>query len=204
MATLRFLVATVVVSPIIWRYWPRGLAWWKIVVLSCGPGVPYVLFAFLGMKFAPASHAGILMNGTLPILAALIGWSWLKDAPTRWKAFGMGIILCGSLLIGWDRTSVGVGPEAWIGHLCFLASAGLMAAYMAAAKVWRLAPMQALASIPLVNLAWFGPVYLIFLPKAIDRAEWSEILFQGLYQGLGPGILGGARCGCRHGNSRHR
>jgi len=40
------------------------------------------------------------------------------------------------------------------------------------------------------NLLWYGPVYLLFLPKAIDRAPWSEILLQGLYQGLGPAVLG--------------
>jgi len=190
MAALRFAVASVAVAPVVWRFWPRGLGAWKIAVLSCGPGVPYVLLAFFGMEFAPASHAGILMNGTLPVLAALIGWWWLKEAPTRWKVAGMAIILCGSVLIAWDRSSGGVGPDVWIGHLSFVASAALLAAYMVAAKAWHLTPMQALALIPVANLLWYGPIYLLFLPKAIDRAAWSEILLQGLYQGLGPAIVG--------------
>lgn len=190
MAALRFTVAGLVVLPLARRYWPRALAWWQIALLSCGPGVPYVLFAFFGLGFAPASHAGILMNGTLPILAAVVGWLWLKEAPGRWKVAGMGIILCGSLLIGADRSSGGVGDDAWIGHLSFIATSVLLATYMVATKVWHVTPLQALVTLPLVNFAWYGPIYLLFLPKAIDRAGWPEILLQGLYQGLGPSILG--------------
>lgn len=189
-AFLRFSVTVVAVLPLAWRFWPRHLAWWQIAALGCGPGVPYVLLAFAGMTFAPASHAGVLMNGTLPILAAAVGWCWLGDRPDRWKLLGMATILVSALLIAWDRTSVGAGTEAWIGHLCFLGSAALLAAYMVAAKVWRLTPLQALVAVPLANLVWFGPLYLLFLPKGLARAGWPEILLQGLYQGLGPGLLG--------------
>lgn len=190
MAAVRFLVAGIAVSPLIARFWPRGLSWWKIALLGCGPGVPYVLLAFSGMLFAPASHAGILMNGTLPIFAALIGWFWLKDRPDAWKTAGMGIILSGCILIGWDRSSGGVGPDAWIGHLLFMGSALMLAVYMVATKIWHVTALQAMVAIPVVNLAWFGPVYLAFLPKAVATAPWPEILLQGLYQGLGPSILG--------------
>ena len=58
MVALRFLVAVIAVSPFIVSYWPRNLCWWKVALLGCGPGVPYLLLAFTGMKFAPASHAG--------------------------------------------------------------------------------------------------------------------------------------------------
>jgi len=187
---LRFLVASLVVAPFAVRYWPRHLPLWKLLLLACGTGIPYVLFAFVGMTFAPASHAGVLMNGTLPILAAVIAWFWLRETPPPLKAAGMAVILCGALAIGWDRSSGGVGPDAWIGHLCFLVSAALLAAYMIAGRVWGLSPMQAFVSVPLLNIAWFGPLYLLVLPKAIDQASASEIWLQALYQGLGPGSLG--------------
>ena len=187
---LRFLAAALVVAPFALRYWPSHLAWWKLLLLASGTGIPYVLFAFLGMTYAPASHAGVLMNGTLPILAAVIAWCWLREVPPPVKALGMAVILCGTLAIGWDRSSGGVGPDAWIGHLCFLVSAALLAAYMIAGRVWGLSPMQAFVSVPLVNIAWFGPLYLFVLPKGIDRAAPSEIWLQALYQGLGPGSLG--------------
>lgn len=50
--------------------------------------------------------------------------------------------------------------------------------------------MQAMVSIPTVNLAWFGPLYLAFLPKALAESPWPEILLQGAYQGLGASFLG--------------
>ena len=190
MAVLRFAVAATAVAPFVWRHWPRKLRWWQIALISCGQGAPYLLFAFGGLRFAPASHAGIMMNGTLPVFAAILGWIWLKERPDRWRIAGMAVILAGCGLIGWDRDSVGVVPDAWIGHLMFMAAALFVAANLIGTKAWQLTAMQAVVCIPTVNLLWFGPLYLAFLPKAIDTAPWSEILLQGAYQGLGPSLLG--------------
>lgn len=190
MAALRFAVASLAVAPLAWRFWPRDLAWWKILALGCGPGVPYVLFAFSGMQFAPASHAGILMNGTLPIFAAVLAWIWLGERASAWQAAGMAVILSGCVLIGWDRETAGAGPTAWIGHLLFLGASATLGAYMVATRAWGITAMQALVAVPIANIAWYGPIYLLFLPKAIDRAGWDEIVLQGLYQGLGPSLLG--------------
>lgn len=189
LVALRFVVATVAVAPFVWRYWPRQLLWWQIALISCGQGVPYLLLAFGGFQFAPASHAGIMMNGTLPVLAALLGWVWLKDRPDRWKMIGMAVILVGCGLIGWDRDSVGVAPDAWIGHLLFVASALFIAVNMIATRAWQFTPMQAMVCIPTVNLAWFAPLYLAVLPKAVSAAPWPEIILQGAYQGLGPSVV---------------
>ncbi len=190
MIFLRFTVSGLVMAPFAWHYWPRHIAWWKLCLFSVTTGVPHLMFSFTGMTFAPASHAGILMNGTMPIFAALIAWWWLKDRPPVWKGVGMIIILSGCVLIGLDQSSGGVGPDAWIGHLCFMASALLLASYMVGTRVLGVTAMQVLVSIPLINLAWYIPLYVMFLPKAIDVAPMSEILLQGLYQGFGPGILG--------------
>jgi drug/metabolite transporter (DMT)-like permease len=65
----------------------------------------------------------------------------------------------------------------------------MVAAYMVATKAWELRPRQAMVCIPIINLAAFLPVYVLFLPKGIYRAGWSEIALQGLYQGLGPSVL---------------
>ncbi len=189
MVALRFAVASVAVAPFVWRYWPRKLRWWQIAVISCGQGAPYLLLAFGGLQLAPASHAGIMMNGTLPVFAAGLGWVWLKDRPDRWRIAGMAVILTGCGLIGWDRDSVGVAPDAWIGHLMFMASALFVAVNLIGTKAWHLTAMQAMVCIPTVNLLWFGPLYLAFLPKAVNAAPWSEILLQGAYQGFGPSLL---------------
>lgn len=189
MVALRFAVATVVVAPFVWRHWPRKLLWWQVALISCGQGAPYLLLAFGGLRFAPASHAGIMMNGTLPVFAAVLGWVWLKDRPDRWRVVGMAVILAGCGLIGWDRDSVGASPDSWIGHLMFMAAALFVAINLVVTKAWQLTAIQAMACIPTVNLLWFGPLYLAFLPKAVTAAPWSEILLQGAYQGLGPSLL---------------
>lgn len=189
LVALRFVVATVAVAPFVWRYWPRQLRWWQVAIISCGQGAPYLLLAFGGFQFAPASHAGIMMNGTLPVLAAFLGWVWLKDRPDRWKIIGMAVILVGCGLISWDTESVGVSPDAWIGHLLFVASASFIAVNLIATRAWQFTPMQAMVCIPTVNLAWFAPLYLAVLPKAVHVAPWTEIILQGAYQGLGPSVI---------------
>jgi len=190
MVILRVAVATLAVSPFIWRFWPRQLKWWQVALLSCGQGAPYLVLAFGGLQFAPTNHAGIIMNGTLPVFAAVLAWFWLKDRPDGWRAAGMAVILGGCAMIGWDRQSVGVGPDAWIGHLMFMGAALFVAINLVATKAWQLTAKQAVVCIPTVNLAWFGPVYLAFLPKAVDAAPWPEIILQAAYQGLGPSLLG--------------
>ncbi len=189
MAALRYAVASVAVAPFVWRFWPRNLPWWPILVIACGQGVPYLLLAFGGFLYAPASHAGVMMNGSLPIFTAVLGWFWLKDRPTGWRVAGMAVILAGCVLIAWDGGSDGVTDEAWVGHLLFLASTLFLAVNIVGTKAWQLTPKQAMVCIPTINILWFGPLYLLFLPKNIAAAPWSEILLQGLYQGLGPSVL---------------
>lgn len=191
MTAVRFLVTSIAVLPLLVRHWPRKLDLWKTFVLSTGLGVPCMLLAFAGMQYAPASHAGTLMYGTLPVFAAALGWIWLKSRPDAWKSVGMAVILSGCALIGWSSGSgEAVAANAWVGHLLLLGSACAVAAYLTATTVWGVAPMQALVSIPIVNLAWFGPVYLWLLPKKIGSAPVAEILTHGLCQGLGPGVAG--------------
>ncbi|WP_417517430.1 DMT family transporter [Minwuia sp.] len=186
---LRFGVAVAAAAPIIWRFWPRQMKWWQILVISCGQGVPYLALSFGGMQYAPTSHAGTLMNGTLPLFAGILAWIFLKDRPNGWRVAGMIVLLLGCGLIGWDRETAGVAPDAWIGHLMFLGAAIFVAVNMIGTKLWGLTPLQAMVSIPITNLLWYGPLYLLFLPKAITVAPWSEIVLQGAYQGLGPSIL---------------
>lgn len=189
-AALRFFVAIVAVSPFLLKFWPRQIAAWKLVILSVCPGVPFLLIAFAGMQFAPASHAGILLNGTLPVFAAGIAWICLRQAPDRSKMIGMGVILVGCLLIGWDNGTGGLGPDAWIGHLLFILASLLLAAYMVITKLWNVAPMQALVVVPTLNALVYIPIYLAFLPKNVVNAPLFEILLQGLYQGIGPSVIG--------------
>ena len=186
---LRFTVAAVAISPLVWRFWPRRLRWWQVALMACGQGVPYLLLALGGFQYAPASHAGIMMNGTLPIFAAILGWVWLKDRPDSWRVAGMIVILAGCVLIGWDRGTGGIGADVWIGHLRFLAATLFVAFFMIATKAWHLTPVQTMVCIPTLNLICFVPFYLAFLPKAVTTAPWSEILLQGAYQGLGPSVV---------------
>jgi len=190
MVALRFLVAVIAVSPLIRKNWPFDIPQWKILALSACTGVPFLLISFTGMQFAPASHAGILLNGTLPVFAAIITWIGFRQAPGLVKCLGMVVILIGCTLIGWDRGTGALGPDVWIGHVCFVLGSLILSIYMVATKLWNIQPLQALVVVPVVNAYFYLPMYILFLPKSVGAAPWSEILLQGLYQGLGPSVVG--------------
>jgi drug/metabolite transporter (DMT)-like permease len=186
---LRFGVASLAVAPFVWRFWPRHLKWWQLLIVACGQGIPYLLFAFGGFQFAPAAHAGIIMNGFLPVLAAMIGWLWLKERPGPWRSCrhchhrcrlradqlgyrngrrwpgcveGPFAVHCSSLNgCALHGGDQGLGTQAASGH-------GGHSRYQ---------PCRLHAC------------YALLLPKGIHQATWSEILMQGLYQGLGPSVL---------------
>ena len=54
---------------------------------------------------------------------------------------------------------------------------------------WKVTPRQALALVTIPNTLVFLPLWYFFLPSGLADTELSIILFQALFQGLGPGFL---------------
>ena len=78
----------------------------------------------------------------------------------------------------------------WIGDFLFLAAIVLFAVFMVANRVWLIVPGQVIFSTTLVSAAVYVPIWLFFLDSNLAVAPASEILLQGAYQGLVPGVLG--------------
>ena len=102
--------------------------------------------------------------------------------------FAIAVILAGCALLGLFDAGL-VGDEVLLGALMFVASSAVLSMYTVGVRLWSLSPKQALAVISLPNAIAFPPLWVLWLPSRMAEAPWGDILFQGLFQGLGPSYL---------------
>ena len=143
LAGLRHGIGTLVALPyIIWsRAW-RGLTPLRTFVLTLTAGVPYALLSYFGFVYAPAAHGGVFMNGCLPIFTTIFAWIWIGQRSRFSQFVGLGIILAGVILVGYEGFVSSGGGMTWLGDFLFLAAIALFAVFMVANRVWSLVPGQ--------------------------------------------------------------
>ena len=73
LAVLRYCVPSLLLLPILLRIglFPSGLAKLRLVVLIAGGGLPIVLIALTGARFAPVAHMGVLLASAMPVFTAV-------------------------------------------------------------------------------------------------------------------------------------
>ena len=188
---LRYSVGAAVLLPyIIWHRAWRGLTPARVLVLTVTSGVPYVLLTYFGFTYAPAAHGGVFLNGCLPLFTTLLGWIWIGQRSRVSQLLGLGLILTGVTLVGYEGFVSSSGGMTWFGDLLFLVAIALFAVFMVANRVWAITPGQVLFSATMVSAALYIPTWLLWLDSHLASAPKSEILLQGAYQGLVPSILG--------------
>jgi drug/metabolite transporter (DMT)-like permease len=190
---LRFGCAGLLLLPIVMR---EGFAIRKIglrlfCVICIGAGVPYVLIASGGLKFAPAAHAGALVPGTMPLWAALLAMIFLGEKIGGARRIGLLMMPVGIVIfVGAGLTDFQSGN--WRGHLLFLTAAFCWASFTVAmrrASSKGLTPLHAAAIVSVVSALWYLPVYVWLLPHRIAEASWNVIILQTIYQGVVVSII---------------
>ena len=191
LAGLRHGIGAVVALPyIIWsRAW-RGLTPLRTLILTVTAGVPYALLAYFGFVYAPAAHGGVFMNGCLPIFTTIFTWIWIDQRSRFSQIVGLGIILIGIILVGYEGFESSGGGMTWVGDFLFLAAIALLAVFIVANRTWSLNPGQVIFSATIVSAVFYTPIWLFWLDSNLAVAPGSEILLQGAYQGLVPSVLG--------------
>ncbi|CAB1060471.1 hypothetical protein D1BOALGB6SA_5237 [Olavius sp. associated proteobacterium Delta 1] len=190
-AGFRFSVGAAVALPyIIWRRTWQGLTPIRVLALTLTAGVPYALLSYFGFTYAPAAHGGVFLNGCLPAFTTLFGWIWVGQRIRSSQLAGLGVILIGVILVGYEGFLSSGGGMTWFGDVLFLAAIALFAMFMVANRVWSITPGQVLFSVTIVSAAVYIPIWWLWLDSNLAIASRSEILLQGAYQGLVPSVLG--------------
>ncbi len=207
---LRYIGAAVVLLPWGWvlvrsQALKRSQVWlgvspynFKLTALigSIG-GVGYAMLAYSGFFFAPAAHASVLLPGTLPLSTALVAMWLLKDRITPARALGLGLILCGDLLVGGTSLLKAFeGGQVWKGDVMFLAASTTWAFYSVLARKNALDAVKATIAITVFTAVTYVPVYALLvgfghISSHLAAAPWGELLFQAVFQGIGSVVISG-------------
>jgi drug/metabolite transporter (DMT)-like permease len=186
---LRFGVAGLLLAPVVIR---RGLArerlgWLGLAAVIVGAGAPYALLAAAGLRFAPASDAGALNPGCMPLFVALIAAIVVGEKLSTARILGLSLILAGAVaIVGWHAE--GRGP-AWstsrtFGDGLFLIAAFLTACFTLVMRHAKLDPLHAAALVCTGSLVIYLPVYLALYGARLARLPLADLAGQALFQGV--------------------
>ena len=187
---IRFGVAGVLLLPVALRkglaIGPYGLAGGALLAICIG--APYTNLAVAGMRYAPASHASTVINGTLLVLTTVVGIYGLKEATSRMRLLGVACSLIGIFCM-LAATSAASSPGQWIGHLLFIASGLMWGTYTLLVRAWKADPLHAAAIVCVFSLLGYLPPYLLFATSHIGLSNWHAVAFQAFYQGVLTGVI---------------
>lgn len=160
-------------------------------------GLLYALLAYCGFFYAPASHASVLMPGSLPLWTTLLAAVVLRDRITPTRAAGLALIVAGDLLVG-GRSLLHAfeGGDVWKGDLLFMSAAFCWACYSVTARRHALDAVRATIAVTVFAFVTYVPVYALLVAggwvvSRLGSAPGGEIVFQMVFQGLGSVVISG-------------
>ena len=167
------------------------------VLLGMFGGLLYALLAYSGFFHAPATHAAVLMPGSLPLWTALLAAVLLRDHITPRRAAGLALIVAGDLLVG-GRSLLAAfsGGDVWKGDVLFMMAASCWATYGVLARRHAVDAVQATIGITAFACMVYVPAYALLVALGavtshLAIAPWSEIVFQMVFQGGGSVVISG-------------
>jgi len=185
----RYGPPAVLLAPVWWRcgLLPRQCPWWIIAVMVGGSGAPFFLLAAWAMRSAPAAQVGVLLPGTMPLWAALIGYLIAGDRFRRGQRLGYLAIAIGTMLMVGLASRNGSSASSLEGQALLLLAAACWAAYSHAFKRSGLMPLQGSA----ITAAWSLLLHLLLaglfgfgLRGLTLEMLTMQIVVQGLLSGL--------------------
>ena len=186
---LRLIVAGLVTLPFAYWWWPRHLPLRVQALLSLsGPGVVYSTMMYHGLGEASAAYGGVFANGSLPIFTTLFAYLVWRTVPTAREFIAIAIIVAGGVLLGIPGMRAG-GANVVAGIALFLVASAIICAYTLGIRHYKITPKEALALVNMPNALIFLPIWFAFLPSGIAETDTQTVIFQALFQGLGPGFL---------------
>ncbi|MBO3759547.1 DMT family transporter [Ciceribacter sp. L1K22] len=195
LSLLRYGIPAIVLTPVLMRtgIWPKRVKKLPLVLMVLGSGALFFQIVGFGMRSTPASAAGVLLPGTMPLAAALIGILVLGERPDPLRRLGILAILAGGLLLLFG-SSADAGLT-WKSFVILPIGATLWAAYTHAFRHSGLTAFEGGALI----CFWSTVINLLLLPflgTHLHEAPMAEIglqvVTQGLLSGLAATVLYGA------------
>ena len=177
---LRYGTAFIIIFPLILKYPWKKSSLHQYLIVGLGVGFPYTMVSFYGLMEIRAAHAGVLVNGMLPVFGAIAAWLYFKQRVSlvRYGAilliFMANLVMIGGNLFSFDQL---------LGVFLLLSAAVIYTFYMLGVRLWKFTWRDVLVIIPAVNFVLFLPFWFFF-PSTGFQVPISEILLQATYQGI--------------------
>ncbi len=189
-ALLRYGIPALLLCPFLFGQAPSSpkAPRMALVLLVLGGGLPFGLLVLAGAQWAPASHMGVFLAGSLPLFTAIGARIHKGEKVQGLRLIGLCCIALGMALFA--VASFRPGSLSWQGDLLFLAAAMLWAVYSLAFGHCGLTPWQGAAfvngwsTLLLLPLLWFTG-----MPRLLG-APWPDVALQAVGQGVVAGTLG--------------
>lgn len=189
LAFIRFGTAAVLLSPYWWRLrgMPRGKNPWLLIGLMFA-GIPYLGAVLSGLQYAPATEAGPLLTGTLPLFVGALSAVLLGERFSKLRLAGLfGIAIGTFAIIGQSMLDPDSGH--WIGHFFILLGAISWSIYTIAFRKSGLSAVEAAALVGLWSVIALLPFAACDIWQAIQMTAVITLVQQVAIQGLLAGVL---------------
>ena len=183
---LRFFIGAIFAIPFFWMWKNEKIAWRALLIMAPAYGVIYLFAFFHALKTTPVANAGILINGTLPIINGLLAFVLLKGTISKgkWIAIVLLAVANGCMFIAGAKDA----SLNW-GWGFVLISAVSFGVYMTVYRQYPINYYVLIPLLPIINLVLLLPIYPFVQSNLLD-APVSEIMVQSFYQGVIVQVLG--------------
>ena len=198
LALLRYLIPAFALLPILLQhgFWTKEPSMWVLVPIIIGGGLPFGLLGMAGAQYAPASHMGALLPGSMPVFVAFLSALILGEYFGRGRLFGLATIVLGvACVVGTTLIGTAGGPQVLIGDALFISAGAFWAVYTVAYRKSGLGPWHGAALICFWSSVLVVPIWLASPNAALLEAPLPDIVLQVAVQGILAGIIGLAAYG---------
>jgi drug/metabolite transporter (DMT)-like permease len=189
LATVRFLIAATIYTPVIlWEYGRRNRPTMadlkELAALGFLSISIYFWLQYTGVAYAGAGVSAVLVTGLIPVLTGLAGTVILKEKFNMKKGFGITLGLTGVVLIALPKLLVSnVDWLFFVGVLCLLGNAVCWSLYSTLSRrlMKRIGkPLMVTAYTTLFGMLFLLPMSLTAdwgTVYALSSGQWGSILY---------------------------
>lgn len=165
-----------------------------LICICLGAGLPFLFLATSGLKFTPASHAGILIPGSLPLFVTVLTALRAGVYPSAARLIGVAGIMVGIAILIIPELLASNSPTMFFGHLLYLAAGLSWSIYTVAVNESAIPPLAATGLFSVVSCVLLLVLYVFGaadtnLATIILTQDVSSYLLIVVVQGVFVGTL---------------
>jgi drug/metabolite transporter (DMT)-like permease len=167
-----------------------GVGWRRAIALGIVGGIPFAMLSYVGFLLVPLGHGGVIQPSCAALGGIVLSALVLREPMPVSRIAGALAIVAGLMLLGGEALAT-IGGHGLAGDFTFVAAGLTFAVFGLLLRLWRIAPLRAVAVVSVVSLAYVPVHWAVFGFDRMLAAGWFENLLQIAAQGIfaGPAAI---------------